>query len=127
MKFEVFSKHTKQSSKKGNVEITPINNEKFINSMASSDGVITAGGFESVAEAIHLRKKVMVIPMHNQYEQQCNAIAARDIGVTKVQSIDSQFNKHLSSWLKYAMPPKIYYPDLTAKIISEVMRKHLPN
>ena len=127
VKFEVFSKHTKLAFRKDNVHVTPINNELFINSLASSDGVVTAGGFESVAEAIHLRKKVMVIPMHNQYEQQCNAIAARDIGVTKVQSLDADFNKHLNSWLKYAMPPKIYYPDLTAKIISEVISKHLPN
>ena len=127
VKWEIFSKHTKHHSKKGNVEIMPINNEKFISSMANSDGVVTAGGFESVAEAIHLRKKVMVIPMHNQYEQQCNAIAARDIGVTKVQSIDADFNKQLDTWLKYAMPPQIYYPDLTAKIISEVMSNHLPN
>ncbi len=127
VKWEVFSKHTKQAYKKGHISISPVNNEGFIQSMATGDGVITAGGFESVAEAIHLRKKVMVIPMTNQYEQQCNAVAARDIGVTMVKTIDSKFPDKIKTWLNYSLPPKIYYPDITGEIIGEVVRKHKDN
>jgi hypothetical protein len=97
-----------------------------VKSLASSDGLLTAGGFESPAEAIHLRKKVMVIPMAGQYEQECNAIAAKDIGVTMVKEIDDEFVGKLQSWLSFGFPPNIYYPDMTGKIIEDLMLKHAP-
>ena len=40
------------------------------------DGVITGGGFETVAEALYLNKPVFTIPIKGQYEQECNATAA---------------------------------------------------
>jgi hypothetical protein len=32
-------------------------------------------GFETPAEALFMDKKLFVIPIHNQYEQECNACA----------------------------------------------------
>jgi uncharacterized protein (TIGR00661 family) len=124
VKWDVYTKHSKVAYKKENVNVTPINNDDFIKSLAASDGLLTAGGFESPAEAIHLRKKVMVIPMVGQYEQQCNAIAAKDIGVTMVKEIDGEFTARLRSWLNFGFPPNIHYPDITGKIIEELMTKH---
>ena len=124
VQWDVYSKHSKIKYQHGNVNITPINNEAFVSSLASGDGLLTAGGFESPAEAIHLRKKVMVIPMSNQYEQQCNAVAAKDIGLTVVKTIDREFTGKLKSWLNYCFPPNIYYPDITGKIVEELMLKN---
>ena len=121
VQWDVYSKHSKISYVRGNVKITPVNNEAFVSSLASGDGLLTAGGFESPAEAIHLRKKVMVIPMCNQYEQQCNAVAAKDLGVTVVKEIDHEFPGKLKSWLNFGFAPNIYYPDITGKIIEELM------
>ncbi|WP_253187495.1 glycosyltransferase family protein, partial [Mucilaginibacter polytrichastri] len=45
VKWEVFSKHNKKVLKHRNITIQPINNEKFINSMASSAGVLCGAGF----------------------------------------------------------------------------------
>jgi uncharacterized protein (TIGR00661 family) len=124
IQWDVYSKHSKIAYKNSNINITPIENEPFINSLAASDGLLTAGGFESPAEAIHLRKKVMMIPMSNQYEQQCNAVAARDLGVTVVKEIDKDFTEKLTSWLNFACPLNINYPDITAKIIEDLMLNH---
>jgi uncharacterized protein (TIGR00661 family) len=124
VQWEVFSKHSTISYTRENVKVSPVVNEEFIASLASSDGLLTAGGFESPAEAIHLRKKVMVIPMIGQYEQQCNALAARDIGVTMVKEINSHFTERLRSWLNFELPPNIYYPDITGKIIEDIITEH---
>ena len=124
VKWEVFSKHSKTSYTKNNVFVKPILNGEFITSLASGDGLVTAGGFESPAEAIHLRKKVLVVPMSNQYEQLCNAAAMKDLGITVVKEIDKEFSGRLKSWLEFGFPPNIYYPDLTAKIIEDLMLSH---
>jgi uncharacterized protein (TIGR00661 family) len=124
VEWEVFSKHSKTSYSIENVHIKPILNEAFTESLASSDGLLTAGGFESPAEAIFLRKKVMAIPMSNQYEQQCNAQAMRDIGVTVVKEMDSEFVSKLKSWVQFGFPLNVHYPDQTAQIVEDLATKH---
>jgi len=37
-------------------------------------GYISTAGFESICEAMYLKKPVMMIPVEGQYEQACNAI-----------------------------------------------------
>jgi uncharacterized protein (TIGR00661 family) len=82
---------------------------------------VTAGGFESPAEAIYLGKKVLSVPMHNQYEQLCNAVAMKDIGVTVVKKIDENFGHKLKTWLEFGSAPSIHYPDQTAAIIEDAI------
>lgn len=121
VKWEVFSKHTNKAYRVSNVYIKPVNSEDFTASLAASNGLLTAGGFESPAEAIFLGKKVLAIPMHNQYEQLCNAESMKDIGVTVVKKIDENFVYKLKTWLDFGAPPKIYYPDETGTIIAGIM------
>jgi len=47
---------------------------------SKATGVFCGAGFETPAEAMFLKKKLMVIPMKGQYEQQCNAAALEEIG-----------------------------------------------
>ena len=37
-------------------------------------GYVSTAGFESVCEAMHLGKPVMMVPVEGQYEQACNAL-----------------------------------------------------
>lgn len=124
VRWEVFSKHTKSSYDLPNISVRPVNNDEFVASLASGDGLLTAGGFESPAEAIHLRKKIMIVPMSNQYEQQCNSVAMKSLGITVVKQIDSEFTGRLRSWLSFGFPLNIHYPDITGRIIEELMLKH---
>jgi uncharacterized protein (TIGR00661 family) len=124
VQWDVFSKHSTVAYTLENVNIKPILNEAFTESLASSDGLVTAGGFESPAEAIHLRKKVLSIPMSNQYEQQCNAQAMKDLGITVVKEIDADFSTKVKSWVNFAFPANIHYPDLTGKIVENLILKH---
>lgn len=87
VKWEVFSKHSRNSREEKNLNIKPINNEAFIKSMASSEGVLCGAGFETPAEALFLGKKLMVIPMKNQYEQHYNAAALMAMGIPVIKSL----------------------------------------
>jgi uncharacterized protein (TIGR00661 family) len=99
-KWEVFSNHYKGNPyMKGNVTIYPVSNEGFVKSFTSCEGLLTGAGFETPAEALFLGKKLMVIPMRGQYEQECNAEALKRLGVTVVRSVDSEFDKILAEWI----------------------------
>ena len=69
---EVKSKHTV-----GNITYYPVNQNDFNESMINCHGIITGGGFETPAEALYLRKKILSIPILNHYEQECNAAALK--------------------------------------------------
>ena len=84
VRWEVFSKHNKEPFVSGNVTVCPISNTGFIQSMASSTGVLCGAGFEGPAEAMYLGKKILVIPMMAQYEQHCNAAGAAAMGATVI-------------------------------------------
>ena len=121
VKWQVFSKSSKQAYSDSNVSITPVNNDAFTASLATGDGLLTAGGFESPAEAIFLRKKVFVIPMIGQYEQACNAEAMKELGITVVKKLDETFTEKLRNWVESGFPPNMHYPDITGKIIEEII------
>jgi len=52
VKWQVFSKHTKKAYRVRNVQIYPINNERFVTSMVSCTGLLCGAGFETPAEAL---------------------------------------------------------------------------
>lgn len=122
IKFQVFSKHTQQSYKVGNVEITKVDNQKFNQSLENALGLITGGGFEGPAEAMFLGKKVFCVPMHHQYEQQCNAYAAQQMGATVVWT-EEEFDEKLAFWLGKGAPIKVDFPDEAGKIIEDLVAK----
>lgn len=123
MEWHVFSKHGKRAYYLNNVSVQPIHNNAFVESLCSSDGLITNGGFESPAEAMYLHKKIMVIPMNNQYEQLCNAKALKLMGARVVNTIDSKFPTILKQWLEYSTPLKVNYYDHLETTISQIIYK----
>lgn len=125
-KWEVFSKHNKEPFTFKNVYIQPIENNAFIKSMASSKGVLCGAGFEGPAEALFLGKKVMVIPMQQQYEQQCNAAAAAEIGVPVIKQLSSKYYERIKWWLATNEKVNVSYPDITADIIQNMIAEHAP-
>jgi uncharacterized protein (TIGR00661 family) len=124
VKWQVFSKRQKQAYQSGNVEIFPVNNETFNKSLASCTGLLTGGGFEGPAEALFLRKKVMMIPMKGQYEQQCNALSASKLGVPVVSEINDKFNGHLNKWINDGKKIIVDFPDETAVIVDKLVKQY---
>ena len=102
----------------------PVNNEAFNQSLASCEGLLTGGGFEGPAEALFLQKKVMMIPMKGQYEQQCNALAASRLGVPVINEIDDQFVFHLNNWISSDKKIQADFPDETARIVDDLVKRY---
>ncbi len=122
VRWEVFSKYTDQKVSYGNVHLNPLHNEAFIKSMANSEGVLCGAGFETPAEALYLDKKLMVIPMKGQYEQQCNAAALRELGVPVLKNLSSKHMHYLDTWIANDARVKVNYPDKTETIIDRILQ-----
>ena len=121
--WEVFSKHNNMKSNWGHITISPIDNEVFIKSVASSKGILCGAGFETPAEALFLGKKLMVIPMKGQYEQQCNAAALKEMGVPVIKSLKTKHVEKIKSWVNDYARIEINYPDLTENIIDQLLQE----
>jgi uncharacterized protein (TIGR00661 family) len=124
IKWEVFSKHSSESYAVENIFIRPIDNEQFIESMVTSEGVLCNAGFQTPAEALFLKKKLMVIPMKGQYEQQCNAAALKMMSVPVLKNLKSKQYKKLNVWIESDARVMIDFPDETIYIIDEILEKH---
>jgi uncharacterized protein (TIGR00661 family) len=121
--WHVFSKHTSREFRIGNIWIRPIENESFMKSMAQGKAVLCGGGFETPAEAMFLGKKLMVIPMKNQYEQQCNAAALAEMGVRTIKSLKKKYIDHIKEWLIHSKPIPVNYPDEVEDIVKLVLQR----
>jgi uncharacterized protein (TIGR00661 family) len=124
VQWQVFSKHCKKQEKKGNVYISPIDNQSFLKSMTTGIGVLCGAGFETPAEALFLKKKLMVIPMKGQYEQQCNAAALREMGVPVIKKLKRKYIPVIEDWLKQEHRIPVDYPDVTDGILDNLLLKH---
>lgn len=123
-RWEVFSKHSKKEYTEKNVHIRPVNNDAFIKSMISCAGILCGAGFETPAEALFLKKKLMVIPMKGQYEQQCNAAALETMSIPVLKSLKLKRVEQIEKWVKGKNYISVNYPNITAKIISQLVKKH---
>jgi len=126
VQWDVFSKHNKKTFKHKNVSVQPIDNEKFIKSMAESAAVLCGGGFETPAEALFMQKKLLVIPMKTQYEQQLNAAALKEMGVPVIKSLKPKHSETILNWINNGQRVKVEYPDNTQKILDLVFKNHAP-
>lgn len=123
VRFEVFSKRAKKLQRVDNLLIRPIQDRQFLLSMAGSKGVLCGAGFETPAEALFLKKKLMVIPMKGQYEQQCNALALEEMGVPVLKSLGMDQLPWIEKWLFEEQHIPVYYPDQTSEIIDQIIRE----
>ena len=122
--WRLFSKHTKKHIKFHNVEVFPINKERFLENLAACTGLLSNAGFASTSEALYLQKKLMVIPMKGQLEQQCNAVALKQMGAHVMKSIKPKHDKKLLNWLSDDTTIAVDFPDETEKIVELIVKQH---
>ena len=121
VRWQVFSKHNSKVISEKNVLVRPIDNKSFIESLVTSEGVLCGAGFETPAEALYLKKKLMVIPMKGQYEQLCNAAALKEMGVPVIKSFKPDNIEKLWKWIRESEIIQVDYPDITKEIIEIVI------
>lgn len=124
VKWDVFSKHNRKAFRSENISIQPIDSGKFTASMAASSGILCGAGFETPAEALYLGKKLIVIPMKNQYEQHLNAAALSEMKVPVIKSLKPKYKPMILDWLENGQKISVNYPNITQEIINMIVKKH---
>jgi uncharacterized protein (TIGR00661 family) len=124
--WQVFSKHNKEPFTFKNVQVQAIENKAFMSSMEKCKGLLCGAGFEGPAEAMFLGKKVMVIPMADQYEQQCNAAAAATMGASVIMQLGPKYYENIKTWLSSGKTIKEEFPDEIEKVVKQIIIKYAP-
>lgn len=99
--WEIFSPECEKEYHFGNTSVKPVGHIPFLNSIESSVGFLCSAGFEGPSEAMYLNKKLMVIPIKNQYEQLCNAAAIEELGGDVVYEVGDDFVARLRNWIRF--------------------------
>ncbi len=109
-------KSEKYTIKKG--ESIYLNSGDWIGNLPALKFLCNAG-FETPAEALFMKKKLYVIPIHNQYEQECNACALDVMGVMNSKKL---LVDELLKWISSDVYWEVDYPDDTENIfVNEVL------
>lgn len=121
IRWQVFSKHAKKSYQVGKVSVYPVSNEDFTISMASSTGVLCGAGFETPAEALFLKKKLLVVPMKGQYEQHYNAAALSQMGLPVLKKVKSKNLDQIISWIENPQKVSVEYSNVTEQAVQRAI------
>jgi uncharacterized protein (TIGR00661 family) len=92
-------------------------------SLISCHGIITAGGFETPAEALYLKKKLLSIPILNHFEQECNGAAMQKLGVKVIKKIDKNFNQIFTEWIQTSNTIPFKLTHSTEEIVNLLMQQ----
>jgi hypothetical protein len=114
IKFEVFAK-VKSVHRFKNCVIRPINKDLFENSIRNCHGLISSAGFQAPSEALFLGKKLMVIPIRGQYEQECNTEALKRLGVFTGDIYD------IENFIESDNKVKVNWKDSTDEIVKIIL------
>lgn len=119
--FKIYGKKIREPFKGHNFELLAIDHEGFRESLLHCENVVTAAGFGLTTEALFLGKPMVVIPMTGQYEQQCNAVGLKKLGVEVVNGGGMTSFKNALTALKKAQKIKIAYSDQTHELAIRIL------
>lgn len=119
--WHVFSKSALREEHFGTIKVIPIDADRFLESMSHSDGVICNAGFGTTTEALFLGKKMLVVPMKRQCEQQCNAAMLSAMGVKVLGSFMPGNAAQVEKWLHTGHPVRVSYPDQNNLVVQRVL------
>jgi uncharacterized protein (TIGR00661 family) len=127
LRWHIFSKHTRQPYHVGKISVYPISGDDFVESMVTATGVLCGAGFETPAEVLYLGKKLMVVPMKSQYEQKCNAVALKKLGVPVLKKVKKKNLSQIEKWLDGDDQVEVDYRPVAEKAVEKLMRKFGPD
>lgn len=116
----VFSNQTREKYRYGNIIVRPISSNGFNKKLINCSGVLCGAGFETPSESLYLKKKLMVIPIKNQYEQLCNAESLKKMGVPVIYDLNHDNIKILKDWVKSEKIINVDYSESPQKVINKM-------
>lgn len=125
IKWVVFTDSVEESLNCGNITIHPISNTRFNWALEGCTGVLCSAGFGLTSEALYLKKKLMVIPMKNQYEQHCNAFTLQQIGVSVLKSLKKKHYQTIENWLRETKVISIHMDDEKSQLVQTILTDYV--
>lgn len=119
-RWKVFSKRLKQPYETHNASFSPVEAAAFQRALTRCSGLVCAAGFGTTSEALHLGKKMLVIPMKAQLEQQFNARWLSGKGVSVLPEFHADKARQIRFWLDEGKALRMAFPDVTANLAVEI-------
>jgi uncharacterized protein (TIGR00661 family) len=118
-KWKIYSDYKSDDNNKiENITVSKPDKINFENDLLRCKGIITACGFSTTSEALILKKKMWSIPIDGQYEQLCNSMSLKDMGV-----FTEEFNReNISIWLNEYNNVDYVWINPINEIIEEIIK-----
>jgi len=108
-----------------NVELRPLCHSNFQYHLHRCAGVIANGGFELPSEALSLGKKLLLKPLHGQFEQQSNVATLETLGLASaMEFLDASC---VRKWLDEKQAERVVYPNVAQAIVEWVLQGNWDN
>jgi uncharacterized protein (TIGR00661 family) len=124
IKWLIFSKKGQTINFNNDISIVPVNALHFATALSASNAVLCGAGFETPAEVLYLNKKLAVIPMIGQYEQQCNAAALEQMGILVLSSLKDNVVNEIEYWLADNKICEVDWPPVINKSLELVFENY---
>tara|TARA_B100001057_G_scaffold292436_1_gene292505 strand:- start:971 stop:1960 length:990 start_codon:yes stop_codon:yes gene_type:complete len=121
VKWHVFSPKISSSIQKKNIQFFPTDYKIFEKSILSCKGIICNAGFETTSEALYLGKKLMVVPMKNQFEQYYNSNILSKMGVKILTDLKTKRIESVKKWIFSGKTVKMNYDYNYNSIIQKIL------
>ena len=117
--FYCYHPEASEDSEYDNVSVRQLNRESFHHRLHQCCGVIANGGFELPSEAMNLGKKLLLKPLHGQYEQLSNVMTLEMMGLANSMSyLDPAA---VRNWLDSIPAGRVNIPDVAKAVASWVL------
>lgn len=119
-KWQVFSKEARKPYHAGNIWFRPVHHDSFLKSLSGCAGILSGAGFQTTAEVLYLKKKLLAVPMRGQYEQQCNATALQTLGVNILPRLGPEHTLAIQKWMDAEIKLEMNFPDNAQQVVERI-------
>lgn len=123
--FVCFHPDVTQESDDGHIVWRKTSKAGFHKALHSCAGVIANGGFELSSECLQLGKKLLIKPLHGQFEQLSNAKTLDTLGLCHIMMTLDQ--EKLEQWLETPPGEAIEFPSDPGLLIDWLVKKDWQN
>jgi uncharacterized protein (TIGR00661 family) len=107
--FLCFHPDIEQAHTQGHIQWNPTSKVHFHKALQNCNGVVANGGFELSSEALQLGKKLLIKPLHGQFEQLSNVFMLDSLNLCQpLFQLDTDI---LEEWLTSEDIEPITFPD----------------
>lgn len=107
--FQCFHPDIETKSTSGHITWNPTSKKHFQKALQQCSGVIANGGFELSSEALQLGKKLLIKPLHGQFEQLSNVLTLNQLDLC--QTLFQLDTDIVEEWLEAPDNEAIAFPD----------------